>query len=256
MESATPRMPPAASMEHKKEDGDTWVCCDKCESWHLLPEGLPAPGDNEEWFCTRLGPGYDCGIKPPGAKPTKERTTEPPRKRATKEEPPASTGDGETPAPKRPKKEKTPVQRGMGGAPARAKYGEVISVGLGLIFLFVEFCTKSVHVRNGFTSISVCSYFSRAVSGQADDEALIEFVKARAGLKVSSPHARGKPPLVSEEAVRTRSCFAPPLCLTMGGLPVTAEGDHGGEKRDAADGGAQGDDPGLWAIEKSSRGRS
>ena len=110
---------------------DTWVCCDKCEAWHVLPEGVPAPKGEEQWFCRLLGPGYDCGVKPggnPGA-----------NAKAPKHELNIREKDEVSPQPSKRVKKQTAVGPVRGMAPARAKYGEVsscacshIAVGLGL----------------------------------------------------------------------------------------------------------------------------
>jgi len=106
---------------------DTWVCCDKCEAWHVLPPGQCAPKDDEQWFCRQLGEGFDCGLKPS----KKKRETTPTAAPAKAELPLALAGGENFPPSKRAKKTLA-VQRGGIGAPARAKYGEVTSGGVGV----------------------------------------------------------------------------------------------------------------------------
>jgi len=40
-----------SSSSSDEESEDTWVCCDECEAWHVLPEGIATPADDVPWLC-------------------------------------------------------------------------------------------------------------------------------------------------------------------------------------------------------------
>ena len=40
---------------------DRWACCDKCDTWRILPEGTPEPGEDQQWFCSDIG--FECPVE-------------------------------------------------------------------------------------------------------------------------------------------------------------------------------------------------